>query len=155
MKTAFIGHRKIFARDIEERLKEAVTAEIEGGCTAFMMGTHGAFDDLALYVCKNLRRTYRELEIEVVLTSLNTIKKVGEFGATPYADVKTVMFDIEETHYKRRITLCNRKMIDGCDTLICYVDLSEYRSGAKTTLRYAEKRGLKIINLYHKEDKHF
>ena len=65
------------------------------------------------------------------------------------------MFEIESTHYKRRITLSNRKMIDGCDTLICYVNPSEYRSGAKTALRYAEKRGLKIVNLYREEDQPF
>ncbi len=46
-------------------------------------------------------------------------------------------------------------MIDTCDTLICYVDTSAYRSGAKTALRYAEKRGLKIVNLYCKEEQPF
>ena len=65
------------------------------------------------------------------------------------------MYDIEEVHYKRQITLSNRKMIDSCDTLICYVNTSEYRSGAKTALRYAEKRGLKVVNLYYEEDKPF
>ena len=46
-------------------------------------------------------------------------------------------------------------MIDDCDTLICYVNSSGYRSGAKTALRYTEKRGLKIVNLYRKEDRPF
>lgn len=43
-------------------------------------------------------------------------------------------------------------MIDTCDTLICYVDSNSYRSGAKTAMRYAEKQGLNIINLYRKQD---
>ena len=46
-------------------------------------------------------------------------------------------------------------MIDDCDTPICYVNPSEYRSGAKTAVRYAEKRGLKIVNLYHEENHPF
>ncbi len=62
------------------------------------------------------------------------------------------MFDIEDVHYKQRITLSNRLMINGCDTLICYVNTSEYRRGAKMALRYAEKQGLKIVNLYREED---
>ena len=151
MKTAFIGHRQIFSKDISERLIAAVQTEIENGCKEFTMGTHGEFDALSLSACRSLRSTYKELEIEVVITSLNTIKKDGKLAA-PFADVKTVMFDIEETHYKRKITLSNRQMIDGCDALICYVNPLEYRSGAKTALRYAEKRGLKIVNLYREED---
>ena len=155
MKTAFIGHRKVFAKYIEARLIAAVHTEIENGCTTFTMGAHREFDALALSACRSLRRNYQGLDIEVVITSLNAIKKDGELTAAPYADVKTVMFDIEDTHYKRRITLSNRRMIDDCNTLICYVNPSEYRSGAKTAMHYAEKHGLKIVNLYREEDRPF
>ena len=58
------------------------------------------------------------------------------------------MFEIEDLHYKQRITTSNKKMIDSCDTLICYVDPNAWKSGAKTTMNYAQKKGLKIINLY-------
>ena len=155
MKTAFIGHRKIFARDIAERLVVAIQTELESGCKSFMMGTHGEYDSLALLVCRRLRQIHKELEIEVVITSLNAIKKDGKLGIAPYSDVKTVMYDIEDIHFKRQITLSNRKMIDDCDTLICYVNTSEYRSGAKSALRYAEKQGLKIVNLFREEDNPF
>lgn len=154
MKTAFIGHRQIFAKDICERLTNAVLNEINSGCKTFTMGTHGEFDSEALYVCRQLRKTYNDLRIEIVLTSLNTIKKTNEYY-TPYSDVNTIMYEIENAHYKQQITLSNRQMIDTCDTLICYVNTSEYRSGAKTALRYATKRGLKVINLYREEDKPF
>ena len=154
MKTVFIRHRKIFAKDISERLIAAIQTELNNGCRSFTMGTHGKFDNLALSARRSLRQTQTDLEIEVVITSLNFIKKDGMLAA-PFSDIKTVMFDIEETHYKRKITLSNRKMIDGCDTLICYVSPSEYRSGARTALRYAEKRGLKIVNLYREEDRPF
>ena len=155
MRTAFIGHRKVLAKDIEARLLSAIQTEIERGCAAFTMGTHGEFDRLALSACRSLRQTHKELEIEVVITSLNTIKKDSELSTAPYADVKTVMFDIEDAHYKQRITLSNLQMIDGCDTLICYVDEHTYRSGAKTALRYAKKKGVKIVNLYRERDQPF
>ena len=155
MKTAFIGHRQIFAKGIDERLITAIHAEIDSGCSSFIVGTHGEFDRLALNACRRLRQTHKELEIEVVITSLNAIKKDGESDTAPYDDVKTVMFDIEDAHFKQQITLSNRKMIDDCNTLICYVNTAEYRSGAKKALRYAEKCGLKIVNLYRDEDKPF
>ena len=155
MRTAFIGHRKLFSKNIIERLLIAIQNEIENGCTAFTMGTHGDFDRLALTVCRNLRKIYKNLEIEVVITSLNSIKRDNNYDIFPYADVKTVMFDIENIHYKHRITWSNLRMIDGCSTLICYVNKAEYKSGAKTALRYAEKRGLKIINLFREDDNPF
>lgn len=155
MKTAFIGHRQIFAKDISERLANAVRTEIDNGCMAFTMGTHGEFDNLALDTCRRLRHDYNDLEIEVVITSLNTVKRDSRFDKFPYSDVKTIIYDIEDAHYKQQITLSNRQMIDTCDTLICYVDTTADRSGAKTTLRYAERKGLKIVNLYREEDQPF
>ena len=155
MKTGFIGHRRLFAKDIDERLTNAIQAEIDNGCKTFTMGMHGDFDKLALSACRRRRHSCPDMEIEVVTTSLNAIKKDSEFKTAPYADVKTVMYEIEDTHYKQQITLSNRKMIDTCDTLICYVNTLQDKSGAKTALLYAEKRGLKIVNLYREEDNPF
>lgn len=119
------------------------------------MGTHGEFDKLALAACRRLRRQYKDIEIKVVLTSLHIIEKNEKCDTIPYSDVKTVIYEIEEAHYKRQITLSNRMMIDTCDTLICYVDSNSFRSGAKTAMLYAEKKGLNIINLYRKQDQPF
>ena len=155
MKTAFIGHRQFFAKTLPQRLLGAIKTEIENGCFSFTMGTHGEFDRLALQSCRKLKNEYPELQIEVVLTSLHTIQKSDEWNNAPYSDVNTVLYDIEEAHYKQRITLSNRKMIDTCNTLICYVDEKACRSGAKTAMHYAKRKGLRIINLYDERDKPF
>lgn len=156
-KTVFIGHRQIFANTLSERLTEAITKQIQNGCINFTMGSHGDFDNLALSCCQKLHSIYPDINIELVITSLNGIKTncAATDGSSPFFGVKTVMFDIEETHYKRQITLSNQKMIDGCDTMICYVDEKTYRSGAKTALNYAKRKGLRIINLYLEEDTTF
>ncbi len=36
MKTAFIGHRQIFAQTLPQRLIEAIKAEIKSGCFIYM-----------------------------------------------------------------------------------------------------------------------
>ena len=141
-KTAFIGHRLVLEEGAYELLLCEIEKQIEAGCLAFTMGTHGEFDRLALSACRHLRECHPEMQIEVVLTS-PTYAKGGRYG-----DVATVIFEIEELHYKRRIAWSNRRMIDGCDTLICYVDEAANRSGAKAALRYARAKGVKIINLY-------
>lgn len=154
MRVGFIGHRIIFAGDIGERLINAIQTEIDGGCREFTMGTRGEFDIRALESCRKLRKTYKELEIEVVITGLNEIKKDKKNDFVPYSDVKTVMYEIEDAYYKRKITESNKRMIDGCDALICFVDTTPGdRSGAKTALRYAQKKGLRIVNLFTELDR--
>ena len=157
-KTAFIGHRQIFDRNLRERLYNAVEQEIENGCKCFTMGTHGDFDKEALSVCRELRQKYKDIKIEVVITSFAQIKPIvdhdeifGDEVYKPYGDVETTMYEIEETHFKKKITESNKQMIDTCDTLICYVDENyKYASGALTAYKYAKKKGLRIVNLYVK-----
>ena len=151
-KTGFIGHRYIYCSNIKERLQTVIEEQIADGCKCFMMGTHGEFDDMALSACRVARCIHSELKIEVVLTSYHIIEKKDEFENVPYQDVETIMYDIEDEHFKRQITLCNRKMIDECDTLICYVDTKRSPSGAKTAMNYAKRKGLRIINLFREED---
>ena len=115
-KTAFIGHRLVLKEGVFELLLSETEKQIKAGCLAFTMGTHGEFDRLALSACRVLRKRYPEIRIEVVLTSPASAK------SGRYDDVDTVLFDIEELYYKRRIAWSNRRMIDGCDALICYVD---------------------------------
>lgn len=155
----FIGHRRIGFGDIRNKLKEAVLKEIANGCRYFTMGTHGAFDEMALSVCKELRLDYPDIEIYVVITSLQKIKKVvdhdpifGDEVYIPYSDVKTTMYNIEETHYKRQIIESNHQMIDDCDTVICYVNKKNSYSGAKYAYQYAKKKGKEIINLYDEKE---
>ena len=68
-----------------------------------------------------------------------------------YNDVITLTHPIEETHYKRQITLSNQYMINDSNLIICYVNDKSFQSGALTTLKYAMKNNKKIINLYNKQ----
>ena len=154
-KTAFIGHREYAGNKLEAELYLAVENQIKSGCKNFTMGTHGEFDKMALRVCRSLRKKYKDIEIEVVITSFNTIKPVIEydniFGREKYflyADVDTIMYDIEEVYFKKKIIVSNQKMLDNCDTLICYVNTQKNYGGAIKAYNYAMKKGLKIINLY-------
>ncbi|HAJ77963.1 MAG TPA: hypothetical protein DCO89_02735 [Clostridiales bacterium] len=149
----FIGHRDFVNENTE--LKDAIEKEILSGASCFTIGTHGKFDEYALYYCKELSKKYNDIEINVVITSLNQIKKQilynDEWGIeyfTPYKDVKTIMYNIEEEHFKKRIIESNKKMIDNNDTLICYINPNKKSGGACATLKYAIKKNIKIINIY-------
>lgn len=156
-KICFIGHRHIYNyKEIRESLYSVVEQEIKKGCKFFTMGTHGWFDKLALSVCRELRNIYKDIEIEVVITSFKEIEPIidhdpilGDEKYIPYSDVKTTMYDIEEKHYKRKIVVSNQQMIDNCNTLICYVNPTKTYSGAILAYKYAKKKGLQIVNLYN------
>ena len=165
-RTVFIGHRQVFQEKAKERLVKAIQDEIDDGCRIFAMGTHGQFDALALWKCKVFREKYSDIEIEVIITSYHKVANklvdviTDEYGEKEfiydkninYTDVKTKMYEIEDIHPKRQITESNKQMIDECDTLICYVDPKSYKSGAKTAMDYAKRKGKKIINTYDERD---
>lgn len=173
-KVAFIGHRNVLDISLREKLYKVVEKQVLDGNCHFIMGTHGEFDKLALSVCRELKKIYPNISIEVVLTSITPLKKKIYDGEqfsdlstfklkhpdfededfkhleifSEYDDVQTKMYDIEQEHYKKRITTSNKKMIDESGTAICYVDCDRSRSGAKLTYKYAQKKGLKTINLF-------
>ena len=148
----FIGHRRVFSQ-VRDRLDAAVREQVKNGCLLFLMGTHGEFDDMALEVCRSVRKDNPSLKIRLVITNLHYLERYpDEERYNSFSDIETIMFEIELEHYKRRITSSNRQMIDMCDALICCVDTSRTRSGAKSAMLYAKRRGLNVTNLYRKED---
>ena len=152
-KIVFIGHRNINQYNrIKAKLYSELKKQIENGSKFFTMGTHGDFDKLALCVCRELRKIYKDIKIEVVVTSFSEIKPIiygTEKNYTLYDDVKTVMYDIETVHYKRKIVVSNQQMINNANTLICYIDTSKTFGGAILAYKYAKKKGLHIVNLYN------
>ena len=154
---AFFGHRHLWGRNIRERLKKEIESNLcdELCC---LVGTHGEFDNLVLSVCREIRKSYPLLKITVVFTSLNVLKKKqGELYSTAdmYRDVKTIIYDIEEEHFKKQIEVSNRKMVDDSDIIICYVDKANKKSGAKKAINYAMRTGRQVINIFKEEDRPF
>ena len=146
-KVTFIGHRILLPTEIKQKLKTVIENEIKSGCRNFIIGSHGEFDKTVLDILLTLKNTYPKIKIEVVITNYNP-KIQDEIIIKENPKYETVMFEIEDLHPKQRITASNKQMIDSCDSLICYVQPNAWKSGAKTTMNYAKKKGLKIINLY-------
>ena len=46
-------------------------------------------------------------------------------------------------------------MIDISQKLVCYVNEKWRSGGAKQTMRYAERKGLEVINVFREEDSPF
>ena len=160
MKTiCFLGHRQFSARDLRERLLNEIKNNISlNEDVLFLMGRHGEFDSLALSVCRELRKEYSKVKITVVFTSLAILRKTEEemySVADMYDDVETMIYNIEEEHFKNQIVSSNKQMVDDSDIIICYVDFEKRQSGAKIAVKYAQKQNKKVINLFKEQDRPF
>jgi len=154
----FFGHRQVFKEnEIRKRIKVAIDPYLKESTLTLMVGNHGEYDKIALSVCRELRKIHPHIRIVVVLTSLAILQK-DEFGysrADIYDDVETMVYDIEEEHFKNQIVMNNRHMVDDSDVVIAYVNFKEYRSGAKRAVNYAKQQNKVVINLYKEEDRPF
>ena len=155
MKTiAFFGHKYIFNKNsIKESLLKTLNSLPFNEYNNFLIGCHGDFDSLALSTCIYYRNCInKNVSINVVLTNLSILNK-NDFNNSKMEFYKqngctTMLYDIEQQHYKNRITYTNKKMVDNSDLIICYVDMKSYKSGAKTAINYAKKQNKQIINLF-------
>ena len=158
---AFFGHRDIFDEGaVAKRLMQTIKHLVSKGYTDFLIGRHGDFDNIVLECALNLKKKLNEqIKIILVLTSLSCLKKdeFGKNGLERYIldGCETMMYDIEEEHFKNRIISSNRRMVDDSHLIICYVNMKETISGSKRAINYAIKQGKKIINLYKEKDNPF
>ena len=154
MKTSsFFGHRNIVnITEIKKTLKNTLNNIINNDLH-FLIGTHGDFDSIALSTALELyNETPMKIKISLVFSNLSILNK-DKYGykITDYLKnkpIEPIIYNIEEVHYKNRITISNRNMIDNSDLIICFVDMNKRNSGAKNAIIYAEKNNKKIINLY-------
>ncbi len=141
----FLGHRLVFCKkEIKEKLKEVVESKLKEGYKYFLMGNHGEFDEIALSVCRSLKQKYTDIQIFLIITNLNHLHSKRGL----YDDIQTVVYDVEVEHFKKRITLSNKFMVDDCESVICWIDTNKVNSGAKTALKYALRQNKKVINIF-------
>lgn len=144
----FAGHREVYQANIAEKLDEAISIIVEtDDCFRFLVGGMGNFDGMCASSIRRAKRRYpnKQISLELVLPYLTQeLNENKQFYETSYDDV-IVPIELAGVHYKSAITKRNRWMIEKSDWLVAFV----YREfgGAYTTLRYAEKKGLQIVNL--------
>ena len=158
MKTiAFFGHRQVFdEQTIKSKLKSTLKTLIKQGYKKMLLGYHGDFDALVLQVCLDIKNNEDcDIEICIVQKSFSCLSRrksdLSKADLFNLIGCETIFYDIEKVHYKNLITYSNKKMVDQCDLVICYVDLDYYGSGAIIPIKYAIKQNKPIINFYNKQ----
>lgn len=151
----FIGHRFIISTYyIELKLEEFLEDLINNGYYKFIVGTHGDFDKIVLKIIRRLKNKYKDIVIDLVFTSYKRLEIEVGLDYNKLKDVNTIIYPIEEIHYKKQIIISNEYMMQEADLVVAFVD--EYRtdSGAFRAYKYAYKINKKVINLYDYRIKH-
>ena len=88
-----------------------------------------------------LKHKYPHIKLIRILTYYHHDKEKYDL---PSCYDGSIFPEIEELHYKQKITKRNEWIIDHCDILVCYIE-ETYKSGAYRTLKYAQKQNKPII----------
>ena len=132
---AFAGHRYEWQSiGVEEKLLQILEDLINKGYTIFYDGNYGAFD-------KKCADAVIQLKLVLILTYYHHDK---EKYPIPTCYDNTILPELEDLHYKQKITKRNEWIIDNCDILICHIQ-ETYKSGAYNTVKYAKKQNKPII----------
>jgi len=148
----FFGHRTIKeTEELKNKLRDAVEKLIvEENVDTFLFGSKSRFDSLCLEIVTKLKEKYPH------------IKRIYVRAEYPYIneDYKNYLLEMyEDTYFPEHIEHSgsavyverNCEMIDNSELCIVYYDEENApttrKSGTKTALDYAIKKGKEIINV--------
>ena len=154
MRVSFFGHREIRnIRVMENRADKLVRDVIEkADFVEFFIGRNGDFDRIIASVIKRAQKSVRDDNSALILTlpyETAELRDNRESFEEYYNDI-TIYEGNGRIHPKAAIGARNRYMIDISDLVIVYVKTE--KGGAYSAMKYAEKQGKKVINLYRVEE---
>lgn len=139
---AFAGRRYEWQSiGIEEKLLQVLEELINKGYTIFYDGNYGAFDNKCRNAVLELKKKYPYIKLILILTYYHHDKE--KYPIPSYYD-ETILPELEDLHYKQKITKRNEWIIDNCDLLVCHIK-ETYKSGAYNTVKYAQNQNKPII----------
>ena len=146
---SFFGHRRLSdslttEKELQKVIRELLTTK---EYVEFLVGCDGEFDQL---VSSTVRRCKREIRddnssLVLVLPYETAEYRNNEESFHEYYDEIEVCAESAEKHFKSAHQTRNRAMVDRSQLVIVCV---EHKSGgAHTTMRYAERHNVQVINL--------
>ena len=149
----FTGHRQIsFSPVLNTRLRKTLEELIGNGVVDFYVGGALGWDMLCARVVLSLRSGHPEIQLHVILPcppeeqsarwSLADRKVFNEI-LKQAASVEVLSQHYYDGCMKKR----NLRLVEEADCCVCYYNPAHYASGTGQTVRLAEKKGIRIINL--------
>ena len=147
----FSGHRKIPKDNypfIQSNLRTAVVNNIEKGYRFFETGGALGFDTIAAQIVLELKETYPQIRLILVLPCVTQTKSWLKDDIDEYNRIKELADEVVYTskeYSKGCMHKRNRYLVDHSTLCICY--LTENKGGTAYTVKYAESKGVSVINI--------
>ena len=124
---AFAGHAQEWhCIGVEDKLPQALEELIQKGYTIFYDGSYGAFDKKCANAVFELKRKYPQIKIYKILTYYHHDKEKYDL---PSCYDGSIFPNLEELHFKQKITKRNEWIVDNSDILVCHIE-ETYKSGS-------------------------
>ena len=152
----FSGHRKIPKDNyafIQSNLRTAVVNNIEKGYRFFETGGALGFDTLAAQTILELKENYSQIKLILILPCITQTKSWLKDDIYEYERIKELADEVIYTskeYTKGCMHIRNRYLVDHSSLCICY--LTESKGGTAYTVKYAESKGVRVINIAKSQD---
>ncbi len=147
----FTGHRKIADEHINalsELLSLVLERLIGQGVYTYRAGGALGFDTFASLAVLEKKQKYPFLRLELCLPCENQAERWSDYDRALYEKIKEQadsLFYAEESYSPSCMHERNRLLVDGASFCVAYC--FEEQGGTAFTYEYAERAGLKVINL--------
>ncbi len=147
----FSGHRNLTKDELERACRsiaELVPMLVKQGITRFYAGGAVGFDMAAAVAVLNLKHIYPELHLTLALPCRGHTAKWSKYDKELFSRVTeradSVVY-VSDEYSRGCMQKRNKFMVDRSTLLIAW--LSSERGGTYNTVAYAEKQGIKVMNL--------
>ena len=147
----FTGHRHIgFNETLQKRLYTAIEERIVGGAEDFYAGAALGWDMFCEKAVLAMKSRYPLIKLHLILpcppeeqTARWNASSVSEYSRLLRAADDHTVVSTRYTPYCMKLR--NERLIELSDCCICYY--TDAKSGTGQTVRLAQKKGIRIINL--------
>ena len=142
----FTGHRKIPQKkyiQIQEKLKDKIVKAIQNGYTFFYAGGAVGFDTMAAQAVLELKAQHPHIKLILVLPCVNQTDGIDEYERI--RDLADEVIYTSEEYKKGCMHKRNRYLVDHSSLCICY--MTRKSGGTAYTVKYAENKGITIVNI--------
>ncbi len=153
MTVSFTGHRTADPAIIGEKLYDTVNELAGEGADIFCAGGALGFDTLAAEAVIRVKSEKPWISLKLVLPCPPE-QQTRSFSREMKEQYFDILMSADDTEYispfytegcmKER----NQRLIDLADICVCWYDSRRSASGTGQTVRMAQRKGIKIINLY-------
>ncbi len=147
----FTGHRKLpplQKNKIARKLRDTLTDLISNGYCYFGAGGALGFDTLAAETVLELKKDFPHIKLILVLPCKNQTRDWKSADIKKYEHILSLADKCtytSEYYYNGCMQKRNRHLVDNSSVCVCY--LTEATGGTAYTVKYADKQGLKVLNM--------